>query len=82
MSDMQQLFQDIGELKGSMAEIKKNTDKIPTIANGLSVAQNDLKNIKPKVERHEKVMWIGSGVMAVFSVAWTSILAWVEGGHK
>jgi hypothetical protein len=81
MTDMQQLFKEIGKLQGSMAEIQKNTDKIPDLASGLLVAQNDLKTIRPKVNRHEKVMWVGSGVMAVFSVLWTGILAWVEGGH-
>ena len=82
MSDMQQLFTAIGELKGSMIEIKKNTDKIPDLASGLLVAQDTIKDMKPKVERHQRVMIFGSGVMAVFSVAWTAALSWLEGGHK
>lgn len=82
MSDMNQLFTAIGELQGSLKEIKKNTDKIPDLASGLQIAQNNIKDMKPKVERHQRVMLFGSGVMAVFSVAWTAALAWLEGGHK
>lgn len=80
MSDMQQLFTAIGELQGSMREIKKNTDKIPDLAAGLLIAQNDLKIIKPVLRRHEKIVNWGGGICSVAAVGWSLFLAIVSRG--
>lgn len=82
MADNEKIFIALGQLQESVKNIKENTDQIPNLATGLALVTRDVNIIKPKVEKHQKVMWVGSGVLAVFSFAWTAILSLLEGGHK
>jgi hypothetical protein len=82
MSSNDEIFRVLGQLQSSVSNIEKNTSTIPKLTSDLAVAQAAIKEIKPKVERHQKIMWIGTGVMGVFSTAWTLVLAWLEGGHR
>ncbi len=80
MSDTEKIFTALGQLQESVKTIQKNTDKLPDLATEIALVKNDVKYMKPKVERHQKVMLVGSGIAAVFSIAWTAALAWLSGG--
>jgi len=80
--DEQKLYTTLGVLEERLKNVQENTKDIPALATRLSIAEDRLQTISPKVDRHQKVMNIGIGVMGVFSVVWGSILAWIEGGHK
>lgn len=81
MADNEKMYLAIGRLQSSVDDIKKHTAKIPEMATRITETETAIKYMRPKVERHQKVMWFGSGVMAVFSVVWTAALAWLEGGR-
>lgn len=83
MPDNEKLFTALGRLEESVKNIKESTDKIPDLATGFALMKEDIYVMKPKVERHQKIMYFGSGIMTVFSIAWTAILDWMaSGGHK
>lgn len=72
--DQTELAKAIGRIEANIKDVKAQTAKIPEIAVGLALVKQDMETIKPKVARHEKVMWVGSGV-------WAAILLWFE-AHK
>ncbi len=83
MSDNDKIYVALGRMEESIKNIKESTDKIPDLATGLALMKEDVYTMKPKVEKHQRVMWVGSGIMAVFSFIWTAILAFGESlGHK
>jgi hypothetical protein len=85
MADNRDIFIAIGRLQSSVDEIKDNTAKIPDLTTRIDRAETSLHDMRPKVEQHQKIVWVGSGVMAVFSTVWTAALAWLEssrGGHS
>ncbi len=45
--------QQLGELIGTVRAIKENTDKIPQLAIAVAIHEEKIKDMEPKVERHE-----------------------------
>ena len=70
----------LGNIEGQLQQIQKNTDRIPDFGERLKAAEDDLGDMKPVVKRHDRMLWAGSGVMAVCTAAWAYFLAIVQGG--
>lgn len=79
MTENNDIFTAIGKLQSSLENVKENTDQIPEIKTHLALVADAVKTMQPKVERHQKIVWMGSGILIVFSTIWTFILATLDG---